>query len=60
MDALVADLLADRLRPWSGPPQPLVYLAFRADAVDVVWGTEAGFEALGLDYLAHIAPERPW
>jgi hypothetical protein len=59
-DALVAAMLEGRLQPWAGPPQPLAYFAIRADAVDVVYGTEAGFERLGVEYLAHIAPERPW
>lgn len=45
---------------WRGPPSPLVYFAIRSDAVDVVYGTEAGFEKLGIPYMAHIEPPRPW
>lgn len=45
---------------WRGPPSPLLYFAVRADAVDVVYGTEAGFEKLGVPYMPHIPPPRPW
>jgi hypothetical protein len=60
IEALAAAMARGALQPWPGPPQPLVHFALRADAVDVVYGTEAGFERLGVEYLAHIAPERPW
>ena len=53
--------LAQAVPPgWRGPPSPLFYFAVRADAVDVVWGTEAGFAALGVPYMAHIAPDPTW
>lgn len=45
---------------WQGPPSPRFYLALRSDAVDVVYGTEQGFAALGLPYMAHIAPAKQW
>ena len=45
---------------WQGPPAFLVYLALRADAVDVVTGTKEGFEKLGTPYLAHIEPQQKW
>lgn len=45
---------------WRGPPAPLFQFAVRADAVDMVYGTPAGFAALGVDYLEHILPERAW
>lgn len=45
---------------WQGPPPSLFYFAARADAVDVVYGTEAGFEKLGVPYMAHLLPETPW
>jgi hypothetical protein len=32
----------------------------RADALDVVYGTPEGFDALGIPYMAHIKPEKPW
>jgi hypothetical protein len=32
----------------------------RSDAVDVVYGTPAGFEALGVPYMEHIMPPRRW
>jgi hypothetical protein len=45
---------------WQGPPAPLFYFALRSDAVDVVYGTEEGFERLGIPYMAHIRPTAKW
>jgi hypothetical protein len=45
---------------WQGPPGPFVYAVLRADAVDVVYSTMEGYEALGVPYMAHIVPERRW
>lgn len=45
---------------WKGPPAPLFYMCVRSDAVDVVYGTPAGFESLGIPYMQHIMPPRPW
>lgn len=70
--ALFADLSATRATElvrtiaqapppdWRGPPSPLVYFAVRADAVDVVYGTEKGFERLDMPYMPHISPPKPW
>ena len=45
---------------WQGPPAPLFYFAARSDAVDVVYGTEEGFDRLGIPYMAHIRPTAKW
>lgn len=45
---------------WQGPPAPLFYFILRSDAIDVVYGTEAGFKRLGIPYQAHITPAKPW
>ena len=45
---------------WRGPPSPLLYFAVRSDAVDVVYGTEAGFEKLGVPAMPHVRPDTPW
>ena len=45
---------------WTGRPAALVYAVLRADAVDVVWGTMEGYEALGIPYMPHIPPEKRW
>ena len=57
--------LVDRMRQgkvedWKGPPGPFVYSVFRSDAVDVVYATMEGYEALGVPYMPHIAPDRRW
>lgn len=45
---------------WTGPPSPLFLFAVRADAVDIVYGTVAGFATLGVPYLEHIEPSARW
>lgn len=57
---LVADIAKAPPQGWRGPPSPLLYFAVRSDAVDVVYGTIAGFERLGVPYMAHIEPDKPW
>jgi hypothetical protein len=44
----------------NAPPAPLFYFVLRSDAVDVVYGTKAGVERLGLPYMAHIEPPSRW
>jgi hypothetical protein len=58
--AFVREISAAPAEGWPGPPSNLVYFVLRADAVDVVYGTEEGFERLGIPYLPHIAPETKW
>ena len=50
----------NKIDGWQGPPGPFVYLVLRSDAVDVVYGTMAGYEALGIPYMPHIAPTKRW
>ena len=50
----------NKVEGWQGPPGPFVYLVLRSDAVDVVYGTMEGYEALGVPYMPHIAPEKRW
>ena len=55
----------DRMRQnkidgWQGPAGAFVYLVTRSDAVDVVYGTMEGYAALGIPYMAHIAPAKRW
>jgi hypothetical protein len=45
---------------WMGPPSPLFYFVLRSDAVDVVYGTEKGFERLGIPYMPHLLPDTKW
>ena len=49
-----------KIEDWTGPPGALVYAALRTDAVDVVYGTMEGYEALGIPYMPHIPPEKRW
>ena len=50
----------NKLQGWQGPGGPFVYLVLRSDAVDVVYGTMEGYEALGIPYMPHIPPEKRW
>jgi hypothetical protein len=46
---------------WKGPPaQQAIYGAFRANAVDVVYGTVEGTEKLGVPYMALVPPRARW
>lgn len=58
--ALIATFAAAPPPSWQGPPSPLFYLAVRADAVDVVYGTERGLARLGVPGMQHILPETDW
>ncbi|KUO53234.1 MAG: hypothetical protein APF82_01095 [Sphingomonadales bacterium BRH_c42] len=60
-DAIAISLADGSIARWTGAPPPqLFYFALRADAIDVVYGTEAGFERLGVPYLPHIEPDPRW
>ena len=50
----------NKIEGWKGPGGPFVYLILRSDAVDVVYGTMAGYKALDIPYMAHIEPTRSW
>jgi hypothetical protein len=50
----------NRIDGWQGPPGSLVYTVLRSDAIDVVYGTMEGYEALGVPYMPHIAPDKRW
>lgn len=60
MDRLVATLGGSQPDSWDGPPAVLVYFAVRSAAVDVTYGTPDGFERLGVPYMPHILPAKPW
>jgi len=48
------------VKGWSGPPAGLFYFALRSDAIDVVYGTQQGFDTLKVPYMAHIVPPSRW
>jgi Gluconate 2-dehydrogenase subunit 3 len=59
--AFIATMRVGKHPDWKGPPpQPAIYNAFRADAVDVVYGTVEGFERLGVPYMALVTPKERW
>ena len=61
ISAQFVDLMRqNKIEGWTGPPGALVYAVLRADAVDVVYGTMEGYEALGIPYMPHIPPEKRW
>jgi len=57
---LVNLMRQNKLEGWQGPPGGFVYFVLRSDAVDVVYGTEEGYQGLGIPYMAHIAPLKRW
>jgi hypothetical protein len=58
--AFIDQMRQNKLEGWKGPGGPFVYFILRSDAVDVVYGTMAGYEALNIPYMAHIAPTKKW
>lgn len=57
---LIDAAFSDKTVAWTAPPPSFFYFVSRADAVDVAFGTEAGFKRLHVPYLAHIRPPTPW
>jgi len=65
LDAAAQHDFIDQMRQnkidgWKGPGGGFVYLILRSDAVDVVYGTMAGYKSLDIPYMAHIEPKRSW
>lgn len=59
--AFIGTMRVGKHPDWKGPPpQGAIYNAFRADGVDVVYGTVEGFERLGVPYMPHILPTARW
>jgi hypothetical protein len=57
---LVGDIATGKPTTWAAAPAPFFYFVLRADAVDVAYGTRAGFARLGVPYMAHIEPAGDW
>jgi hypothetical protein len=57
---IVAAIAQGSPAPWNGPPAALFHFVVRNDALDVVYGTEAGFAKLAIPYMAHISPPTSW
>lgn len=57
---IVDAIAAGQPERWAGPPAGLFYFVCKADGADLVFGTRAGMEGLGLDYRAHIEPPARW
>jgi hypothetical protein len=59
-NALVGQMALSNPERWVGPPAPFFYFVVRNDAIDVMYGTKAGVESLGIPYMAHIEPPSRW
>lgn len=57
---LIDEVGGGKPRDWRGPPAGLFYFVSKADGADLVFGSTAGIEALGLSYRAHIEPPSVW
>ncbi len=57
---MVKAAVASKMQVWTDPDPNFFYFISRSDAVDVVYGTQAGFADLKIPYLAHIPPPKPW
>lgn len=59
--AFINDMRQNKIQGWPGPPGGgFIYTILRTDAVDVVYNTIAGYQALGVPYMPHILPEKKW
>ena len=58
--ALLAAISGPDPEGWEGPPAGFFTFVLRSDACDVVYGTEEGFDRIGMPYMAHITPEARW
>lgn len=56
--SLVRGISQKNPESWTGPPAPLFYFVVRNDAVDVYYGTPAGFAKLGVPYMPMIEPPK--
>jgi hypothetical protein len=59
-DTVVDAAVTSSTIAWTDPNPNFFYFISRSDAVDVVYGTVAGFRDLDIPYLQHIRPSRPW
>lgn len=57
---LLTKISKDKVPDWQGPPASFFFFVLRADACDVVYGTQQGFADIGMPYMAHIAPAQNW
>jgi hypothetical protein len=60
VEAFATAMASDAVPQWQGPPASYVFFLLRTDALDVTYGSEAGFETLDIPYSAHIRPETTW
>lgn len=58
--SLLIAIANDKVSGWQGYPASFFFFVVRADACDVLYGTEDGFAEIGMPYRAHIAPVRNW
>jgi len=57
---LAGQMSAGQIPGWTGPPAAAFFFVLRSDAIDVAYGTQTGFQKLGVPYMAHIAPPTRW
>lgn len=57
---LIMEISKPGTRTAAGFELSLFYMCLRSDALDVVYGTPAGFEKLNVPYMAHIMPPEGW
>jgi Gluconate 2-dehydrogenase subunit 3 len=58
--SFIDDMRQNKIEGWQGPGGGFVYTLLRNDALDVVYGTMEAYAALGVPYMAHIAPTKKW
>ncbi|MFK7730340.1 MAG: gluconate 2-dehydrogenase subunit 3 family protein [Pseudomonadales bacterium] len=59
-EALTDQIASGAVTDWQGPPAGFFFFVLRADASDVVYGTERGHAAIDFPHMAHIKPVQEW
>jgi len=60
VETIIEQMAAGKLVDWKGPPAAFFYFVLRSDAVDLVYGTQQGFDHLGIPAMQHIVPDSWW
>lgn len=60
LESIIEQISSGEVANWTGPPAPFFYFVLRSDAVDLVYGTQQGFEKLGIPSMQHIKPDTWW
>lgn len=59
-ETLTDQIASGNVDGWQGPPPGFFFFVLRADATDVVYGTQLGHESIGFPHMPHIQATEEW